>query len=54
MSDGMTRVEKGELVNLVKSRARLAKVGVETGKAELLADFEAQMARVYDPQEEAF
>lgn len=54
MSDGMTKKERGELVNLVKSRARLAKVGVETRKAELLANFEAQMARVYDPQEEAF
>jgi hypothetical protein len=54
MSDTMTKGEREELIRITKSRARLAKAGVDQHKAELLADFEQQMARMYDPQEEAF
>jgi hypothetical protein len=52
--DGMTKGEREELLKMLKSRARVAKGDIDYRKAEIMADFEAQMARVYDPQDEAF
>jgi hypothetical protein len=43
----MTRAERDELTGIVKLRARVARANVETRKAELLADFEEQIATRY-------
>jgi hypothetical protein len=48
----MTRAERSDLLSLVKARARVAKSDAEARKAELLADFEAQLATEYDRQDE--
>jgi hypothetical protein len=38
VTDTLTRTEREELIRLTKSRARVAKSGVDHHKAELLAD----------------
>ena len=43
----MTRSERGDLARLVRQRARLEKAGAAQRKAELLADFEKQVASIY-------
>lgn len=47
MTKEMTRGERSELASLIKERARVAKLGIEQRKAELLAMAEAQLAAIY-------
>jgi hypothetical protein len=47
MSD-MTKADRDELRRVVRMRAKVAHNGIEARRAELLADFEAQMAAKYD------
>ena len=44
----MTRADRAELARVVRMRAKVARNGIETRKAELLADFENQFAEEYD------
>ena len=43
----MTRTERNDLARLVRQRARLERPGAVQRKAELLADFERQIASIY-------
>jgi hypothetical protein len=43
----MTRAERTELAGVVRLRAKVARADVDARKAELLADFEAQLAARY-------
>jgi hypothetical protein len=43
----MTRTERQDLARLVRQRARSDKASVEQRRAELLADFDEQLARIY-------
>src|SRR4051794_21343222 len=48
----MSRRDREELAKLVRRREKLAKAGAETRGAELLADFEQQMAAIYQPSDD--
>lgn len=48
----MTRTERAELAALVRLRGRVAKADVDARKAQLLADFEQQVATEYDMHDE--
>lgn len=50
-TNGMPKTERDELLRLVKARARVAKAEVDHRKAELMADFEQQMAARYLPSD---
>lgn len=50
----LTKAERTELTSIVKMRGRLAREGVALRQAELLADFEAQLAAVYDSNADAW
>jgi hypothetical protein len=43
----MTKGERDELGRLIKARARVAKASIEQREAEILADFERQLATTY-------
>ena len=51
---GITKSEREELVKLVKMRARVAKMGVDQRRIELLADFENKMATRYQSDDAAW
>lgn len=50
----MTRAERFELAKLVRLQATVRKSRVAQREAELLADFEQQLATQYDPQDAAW
>jgi hypothetical protein len=45
---GTTAVERAELAKVIRLRAKVAKADLEARKADLLADFEQQMATEYE------
>jgi cell fate regulator YaaT (PSP1 superfamily) len=47
MPEAITRAERNDLMALARRREKVAKTQVEARSAELLADFERQMASVY-------
>lgn len=47
----MTRRDRDDLIRVVKQREKLAKSGAEARAAEVLADFEEQLARQYKIEE---
>lgn len=47
MSDGMTKGERQELAKVARLRARVAKANVAHRQAQMLAEFETQMATTY-------
>ena len=51
MTTAMTKGERDQLLSLVKARARVAKAGIDQRKAELVADFEQQLAAQYLPSD---
>jgi hypothetical protein len=51
MPGGMTKSERDELARLVRRREKLAKGDVDRRAAELIADFEAQLATIYDAKD---
>lgn len=53
-ADGLTKSERTELTSIIKMRGRLAREGVSLRQAELLADFEAQLAAIYDSNADAW
>jgi hypothetical protein len=48
----MTKAERDELAGIVRLRAKVARANVEARKAELLADFEDQIATKYRADDE--
>jgi hypothetical protein len=48
----MTKAERDELAKLVRRREKLAKADADQRGAELLADFERQMAAIYQPDDD--
>ncbi len=54
MTDTMTRAERLELAKLVRLRANVAKKDIEQRQAQLVADFEEQLAAVYQSSHEAW
>lgn len=55
MTDGdLNKADKAELEKAAKLRAKVAKDAVEARRAELLADFEAQLAAEYDRKDALF
>lgn len=48
----MTRTERTDLAKLTRQRERLAKAAADVRKAELLADVEEQLSRIYSAREE--
>jgi hypothetical protein len=54
MSDVMTKRERDELASLVRRREKVAKTSASQRSAELLADFEQQMATIYSAEDEAW
>ena len=53
-TEGMSRAERTELGSLLRRREKLAKADVEQVAAERLADFEANMAEIFDAHDEAW
>jgi hypothetical protein len=49
----MTRAERTALARLVRAREKVAKSATSQRRAELAADFEAQLARIYSPNDDA-
>jgi hypothetical protein len=47
----ITKTERTELGNVVRRNFRVAKAGIDEQKARVLADFEAAMAKQWDPVE---
>jgi hypothetical protein len=54
MPDAMTRRERDDLARLVRRREHVAKTGASERSAELLADFERQMATIYKAEDDAW
>lgn len=49
----MTKTERGELLSLVKKRERVMKVAAQERSAALLAEFDAQSAKIYHFDDDA-
>ena len=49
----MTRTERRELATLARKRAKLLKAATAERRAEILADFESQLATIYTPDDDA-
>ncbi len=47
MTTAMTKGERSELTSLINQRARVMKAAAAERSAELMADFERQLATVY-------
>jgi hypothetical protein len=54
MTDSMSRAERLELGKLVRLRASVAKKDIEQRQAQLIADFEEQLAATYESTHEAW
>lgn len=54
MTDTMTKRERDDLAQLTRRREKVAKTAATERSAELLADFEQQMATVYSAEDEAW
>ncbi|HUF75366.1 MAG TPA: hypothetical protein VMM35_03775 [Longimicrobiales bacterium] len=50
---GMTKADRRELAMLARKRAKLLKAATVERRAEIAADFEAQLASVYTPDDDA-
>lgn len=46
----LTRADRAHLISVAKGRKQLAKAQLEAAAARAMADFEASMAAMYDPQ----
>lgn len=53
MPETMTKTERGELLSLVKKRERVMRAGAQHRSAELLAEFDAQSAKIYHFDDDA-
>jgi hypothetical protein len=53
MAAPMTRGERTDLARLVRQRAKVEKAGAAQRRAEILADFERQLASIYTPDDDA-
>ena len=51
MTDLMTRTERTELAGLVRRNFKVARTGIDSQKARVLADFEAALSKEWDPVE---
>lgn len=53
MSEQMTKTERRELATLARKRAKLLKAATAERRAEIMADFEGQLASIYTPNDDA-
>jgi hypothetical protein len=51
MSEVLSRTERTELAGIVRRNFRVAKAGIDSEKARVLADFEAALSKEWDPVE---